>query len=198
MLIFLRHGRTPNNAQARLQGQEDAPLDDVGFAQAAAAGDYIRERWNIDRVVRSSLTRTAQTADTAGFGELDTRVDDRWAEIEFGTYDNRQIAEVVSELGASWARDIEFAPPDGESMGALHRRVGAALDELRANHVPGQNVLVVSHATPIKSAVVWAMDGPAEMILRLRISLASITLVEHGPAGPLLSEFNLRPLPHLA
>lgn len=197
MLIFLRHGRTPNNAQARLQGQEDAPLDDVGFAQSRAAGEYIRERWQIDRVVRSSLTRTAQTVEAAGFGDIDTRIDDRWAEIEFGTYDNRRIAEVLTELASSWASDIEYTPPDGESMGSLHRRVAGALEELRAGHTPGRNVLVVSHATPIKSAVVWAMGGPAEMILRLRISLASITLVEHGPAGPLLSEFNLRPMPHL-
>ena len=197
MLIFLRHGRTPNNAQARLQGQEDAPLDDVGHAQAEAAGAYIRERWRIDRVVRSSLTRTAETAATAGFGDLPTRVDDRWAEIEFGEYDNRRIAEVVAHLGEAWAANVEFTPPGGESMASLHRRVARALEELREAHVPGENTLVVSHATPIKSAVVWAMGGPADMILRLRISLASITLVEHGPAGPLLSEFNLRPRPEL-
>ncbi len=61
MLVFLRHGRTPNNANALLQGQEDSPLDDVGFEQARRAGDFLRRDFAIDRVLTSQLTRTKQS-----------------------------------------------------------------------------------------------------------------------------------------
>ena len=66
ILILLRHGRTPNNAQARLQGQIDSPLDEVGFEQSAVVGKALRDRWPVDRVVTSSRRRTRQTSRAAG------------------------------------------------------------------------------------------------------------------------------------
>ena len=108
VLIFLRHGRTPNNADARLQGQLDSPLDGIGRIQAKQAGEAIRRRWSVDRVITSSLQRTAQTAEAAGLADLPTTVDDRWKEIDFGAYDDRRIGEVMNTLGEAWASDIEW------------------------------------------------------------------------------------------
>lgn len=192
MLIFLRHGRTPNNADARLQGQLDSPLDEVGRTQSRRAGDYIRRRWDIDRVVMSSLQRTAQTAEEAGVDHLPTTVDDRWMEIDFGEYDDRRIGEVMHTLGAAWAADIEYVPEGGESMGQMHRRVGRALDEMLP-HDPAENILVVTHATPIKSVMAWVLGGGAEMILKQWVNLGSVTTFTAGPQGLLLNEFNWRP-----
>jgi broad specificity phosphatase PhoE len=189
VLIFVRHGRTPNNAQALLQGQEDSPLDGVGRLQARRAGELIRRSWSVDEVVTSALTRTRQTAAEAGLDGYPSSVDDRWGEIDFGAYDRRRIAEVVHHMSERWAADIEYRPPGGESMGSLFRRVSEACEELLHHH-PDRTVVVVSHATPIKAAAVWALGGSAPMILRLRISLCSITVVERTPMGLLLSAFN--------
>ena len=188
----MRHGRTPNNAQARLQGQFDSPLDDVGHHQAESVGRAIRECWDVDRVVVSSRRRTQQTARAAGLGDVPTTVDDRWAEIDFGTYDDRRIGEVMAELGDAWTADIGYVPPGGESMAQLHERVGAAVDEM-ADEVAERHIVVVTHATPIKSATVWLLGGGAEMIMRLRVSLASVTVF--GPAlhGLVLTRFNWCP-----
>jgi len=192
VLIFLRHGRTPNNAQARLQGQLDSPIDDVGRRQAELSGAEIRRRWDIDRVVTSSRQRTKQTAEAAGLGHLPHTVDDRWTEIDFGAYDNRRIAEVMADLGAAWADDIDYEPEGGESMGAMHRRVGEALDELIPAD-PDEHVVVVTHATPIKSVVAWVLGGGPEMILRTWVNLGSITSVAPRDGQLLLAEFNWRP-----
>ena len=192
ILILLRHGRTPNNAEARLQGQFDSPLDEVGFEQAAAVGRAIRQRWAVDRVVASSRRRTKQTARAAGLGDLPTTIDDRWMEIDFGAYDDRRIGEVMAELGAAWASDISYVPPDGESMAALHERVGEAIAEM-AEEAMTRNVVVVTHATPIKSAVAWLLGGGAEMIMRLRVSLASLTVFGPVAHGLVLTEFNWCP-----
>ena len=192
ILIFFRHARTPNNAQARLQGRFDSPLDDFGLEQAAVAGRALLDRWPVDRVVSSSLLRTRQTASAAGLDGLPTAVDDRWKEINFGAYDDRRIGEVMSKLGAAWAADATFVPPGGESMADLHQRVGAALDEL-AGPARTESIAVVTHATPIKSAVARLLGGSAEMIMRLRVSLASVTAFGHTPHGWVLTEFNWTP-----
>ena len=192
VLILLRHGRTPNNADARLQGQLDSPLDEVGRAQARRAGEVLRQRWDVDRVITSSLQRTRQSAEEAGLSHLPTTVDDRWMEIDFGAYDDRRIGEVMATLGEAWARDIEYVPEGGESMGHMHRRVGTALDELLP-HDPDETIVIVTHATPIKSVVAWVMGGGAEMILKSWVNLGSITTFAPAPAGLLLNEFNWRP-----
>ena len=196
ILILLRHGRTHNNAQARLQGQLDSPLDDVGFKQSAVVGRALRERWPVDRVVVSSRRRTRQTARAAGLGDAPTTIDDRWMEIDFGAYDDRRIGEVMAELGAAWASDISYAPPGGESMAALHQRVGEAVVEISEEAVT-RNVVVVTHATPIKSAMVWLLGGGAGMIMRLRVSLASVTVFGPVAHGLVLTEFNWCPARHI-
>ncbi len=191
MLILLRHGRTPNNEKALLQGQYDSPLDSVGVAQAVTAGDYIRRRWKVDEVVTSSLTRTRQTAEHAGFGTGDVIIDDRWREIDFGEYDQRRIGEVLAELTGKWTEDIAHVPERGESMAAMHERVGGAFAEL-AERAIQRNILVVTHATPIKSAAVWAMGGSAPMILNLWVNLATVSVIGEYHGRLVLQEFNTK------
>lgn len=192
MLILLRHGRTPNNAASRLQGQFDSPLDEVGVAQAEAAGRYLRERFSIDHVVTSSLERTRETARHAGFGGDGVEVDDRWREIDFGEYDDRSIGEVITELHTRWRADIGYEPAGGESMAAMHDRVSEACRAV-AELAVDANVLVVTHATPIKSAAVWAMGGSAGMMLSLWVNLATVSVLDHLHGEFMLREFNVAP-----
>ena len=197
MLIFLRHGRTAYNAEGRLQGQYDSPLDEVGWAQATAVGVHLREHYDVVRVITSALTRTRQTVEAAGLLQLPTTVDDRWREIDFGAYDQRRIQDVHVNLGAKWAEDPEWTPDGGaESMATLHRRVGDALVDVLLAHdrvAQDQAVLVVSHATPIKSAIAHAALGGPPMILRLHIGLASVSTVARNNGVLVLTSFNERP-----
>ena len=197
MLIFLRHGRTAYNAEGRLQGQYDSPLDEVGWAQAIAVGVHLRDNYDVARVLTSAMTRTRQTVEAAGFLQLPTTVDDRWREIDFGAYDQRRIQDVHVDLGAKWEEDAEWTPEGGaESIATLHRRVGEALIDVLASHdriAVDQAVLVVSHATPIKSAIAHAALGGPPMILRLHIGLASVSTVARTKGVLVLTSFNERP-----
>ena len=69
-LIFIRHGETNWNAQGRLQGQHDIPLNGRGRDQAANAGrearKYIAREGLTDlRFVASPLSRTRDTMEIA-------------------------------------------------------------------------------------------------------------------------------------
>jgi alpha-ribazole phosphatase len=191
VLILLRHGRTPNNAQARLQGQFDSPLDDVGREQAALAGEYLRRRFDVQRVITSALVRAQETAACAGFTGDGVEIDDRWREIDFGEYDDRRIGDVITELTARWRADPDYVPGGGESMTTMHERVVEACVEL-APAAADEDVLVVTHATPIKSAAVWAMGGTASMMMNLWVNLATVSVVDHVHGEFMLREFNTR------
>ncbi|MEZ5167596.1 MAG: histidine phosphatase family protein [Acidimicrobiales bacterium] len=189
-IVLLRHGRTRYNAEARLQGQVDSELDEVGVAQATAAGKWIRARFDVTDVVTSPLRRTRQTVEAAGLDRFPVRLDERWREIDFGDYDTRPIAGVIEDLSRAWAADIDHVPDNGESMAALHRRVGTAWAEILADLAEGQGrtTVVVGHATPIKSALIHALDGTAAQILRMWIGIASISAVRQADDGSLVVE----------
>lgn len=188
ILILLRHARTQANAEGRFQGRVDPPLDDFGRAQAEAVGRALRDRWSVDRVVASPRRRVLETVALAGLDSASVTVDDRWREIDFGRYEGQPMAG-LSELMTNWAADPEFAPPAGESLTALHLRVGEALADVEGP-AGSSNVVVVSHATPVKSATAHLLGGDAAMIMRSRVGLASVTAFEPSLGGLVLTEFN--------
>ncbi len=189
MLILLRHGRTASNAEARLQGDSDIPLDEVGRLQAEQAGAYIRDRWDIDTVFTTSLQRSQQTAVLAGFSADILGVDDRWREISFGEFEGRKVEEVAPDLGTRWRADINYKPEGGESLPSLHNRVAEVCAEMTIR-AADENILVVTHATPIKSAVIWATGGAPEMILKLWVYPGSISVLDNWGGSAVLLEFN--------
>jgi hypothetical protein len=50
--------------------------------------------------------------------------------------------------------------------------------------------VVVSHVSPIKAAVAWALLGAHDLAFRLHLSTGSITRIGWGPQGPVLQTFN--------
>jgi len=191
-LILLRHGRTVLNNQDRLQGTTDVDLDFHGQSQSRKVGNFIRAFYNVDQVISSPLKRTRQTIHYAGFDELPLLEDRRFAEIDYGEWEGDAIALRASDMIDRWNMDVNFAPPGGESIASLFERVSAACEELM--HADQKsNVLVCSHATPIKAAVVWALGGDAKMIMHIHSRPASITVIAQTPFGRVLVGYNERP-----
>jgi broad specificity phosphatase PhoE len=182
-LIVVRHGRTEANAARRLLGHLDLPLDELGQAQAAA---LVAAVGRVDRVVTSPLLRTRQTA--AGF-DAPLSVDDRLIELDYGEYDGWLLSDVPSSMWQRWRDEPGFAPPGGESLAALRSRVEDALGEL-SDMARSEVVVVVSHVSPIKAAVTWALGVGDEVVWRLFVSPASITRIAVSDSGPLLTSFN--------
>lgn len=183
MLILLRHGRTEANARGLLQGRIDLDLDDLGRRQAAAAAAWLGP---VDRVVSSPLARARQTAEA--FGEP-IEIDDRFIELDYGDWEGRPVADVPAETWSRWRADLDFRPPGGETLNELGRRVRSALDELSTS-VGDHTVVVVSHVSPIKASVAWALGVDDATTWRTTLGQAAICRIGLASGGPRLIEFN--------
>ncbi len=149
MIIYLaRHGQTDWNAEERLQGQKDIPLNDKGKAQASGNGRRLFSligRGDDFAFVSSPLTRTRQTMECMleALGRPGDRyeIDDRLVEISFGDWEGRTLAEVFrTEPEGIAERDADkwnFIPPgdNAESYEILSWRVGSWLRALERNTV---------------------------------------------------------------
>ena len=185
MLYLVRHARTAENAARRLLGRLDVPLDELGRRQAGALAkvDSLRQA---SKVVSSPLARARDTADALG---LPVTIDERWTEIDYGVHDGQPVG-AAPELWAGWGSDLEYRPEGGESLADLGRRVRAACDDLWVEAAEG-DIVVVSHVSPIKAAVAWALGVGDEICWRTFLDNASITVVGPGrDRGPQLRVFN--------
>lgn len=183
MLYLVRHGRTAANAAGQLLGHLDPALDPLGVTQARAVADVLPPG---ARVVCSPLQRTRETA--AALGRPVT-VDERWIELDYGDWDGRPLAEVTRNEWSAWRSDDDYAPPGGESLRMLGQRVRAACADLVAEATEG-DVVVVSHVSPIKAAVAWALDAPDGVAWRLFVAPASISRLRVSGPMPAVASFN--------
>lgn len=183
-IVVVRHGRTEANARGLLLGRADPALDDVGRAQARALATAVLRSGPVDAVVSSPLLRARQTAEAFG---CEVRIDERFVELDYGEWDGRPVADVPAEVWSEWRSDPDFAPPGGESLGALDRRVRAACEDLAA---VGGTVVVVTHVSPLKAAVTWALGVGDETAWRTRVDPASITRISTEGPVPVLRSFN--------
>ncbi len=186
MLIVVRHGRTKSNASGLLLGRADPPLDETGRAQAAAAAAVLTRA---DRVVSSPLTRTRETAACiAAAAEVEVEVDESFVELDYGEWDERPLTDVTPEEWAAWRADVTWSPPGGESLAALGARVRAGLDALAADAAE-RDVVVVTHVSPVKAAVAWALGVGDETSWRMFVQPASITRIALARGGRSLVAF---------
>ena len=186
MLVLVRHGQSELNAAGRLSGRLDTPLTELGVVQAKAMSASLADLGEPVEVISSPLRRARDTAAAIG---LPVVVDERWIELDYGPYDGQLLGDVPAEMWARWRSDASYTPPGGESLAALGRRVREACEELLGD--PDRLTVVVSHVSPIKAGVAWALGVGDEVAWRMFLAPASITMIGHGAAGPSLYAFNV-------
>jgi broad specificity phosphatase PhoE len=190
-LVLVRHGETEANAARRLLGRAESPLTHKGRAQASALSGLFGQ---VTRLISSPLERARQTAEALGLG-LPVEIDERWVEVDYGEYDGQALGDVPAEVWMAWRSDPEFRPPGGESLAEMGTRVRGACAELFAADGAGArgagDVVVVSHVSPIKASVAWALGAGDELAWRLYLATASVTVIGWGTDGPVLHGYNL-------
>lgn len=160
MLIYvIRHGQTDWNAESRLQGQKDIPLNDTGRQQATGNGMALAAILGGDAAqfdfVASPLGRTRETMErlrrAMGLDPTLYRTDDRLKEVSFGDWEGftlpelkRSVPERIAERRkVKW----DFIPPgdDAESYEILSWRIAAWLKDVN------RPTVCVSHGGVIRA-----------------------------------------------
>jgi broad specificity phosphatase PhoE len=192
-LLAVRHGRTEHNARGLLLGRMDPPLDEVGRSQASCLARAVSSgRFGIVRaVVTSPLTRAVQTAShiAAEFGAA-VQVDERLIELDYGSLDGTPATDVPPEVWRRWREDTSYRPAGGETIEELGRRVRECCEEWAGRSAPGGSVVLVSHVSPIKAAMAWALGVDDGVAWRAHLDPASITRILLRGGHPVLSSFN--------
>jgi broad specificity phosphatase PhoE len=190
VLVLVRHGESEGNAARQLLGRSESPLTPRGRADAAVLGARLGP---VSRLVASPLGRARDTAQALGL-DVPVEVDERWIEVDYGELEGRALRDVPAELWSRWRADPMFRPPDGESLAEVGARVRDACAELFGRDGEGAragaDVVVVSHVSPIKAAVAWALGAGDDIVWRLYLATASITRIGWGDHGPVLHGYN--------
>ncbi|WP_418276467.1 histidine phosphatase family protein [Isoptericola jiangsuensis] len=156
-IVLLRHGRTAYNASARLQGQIDIPLDEVGHWQALEGAAALASSHRATRIVSSDLGRAVDTAraysDVVGVPLV---TDTRLRERSFGQWEGLTSAEIAERWPAEHARWRRGADPQGtdaEAKADVAARMTAAVIDHAADLSDGDCLVVVSHGAAISLAI---------------------------------------------
>jgi len=185
-IIAIRHGETAWNAESRLQGQLDIPLNALGRRQAAALAGALRDE-GLSAVVASDLGRAWHTAQAlAGPLGLPLVADPGLRERGFGLLEGH----TYSQIDANWpdearrwrSREPDFAPTGAESLRTFYARSVAAAERWAAAHA-GRTIALVSHGGVLdclyRAATRMPLDAPRTWVL----GNAAINRLLHTPQG---------------
>ena len=185
-LLLLRHGRTAYNAEGRLQGQVDIPLDDVGRWQAREGAATLAAAHRVTRIVASDLVRAAATAHALGeVTGLPVTLDARLRERSFGPWEGLTAAEMREgwpEEYAAWRHGGE--PVEGaEPRAAVAERFVEAVEEHAAGLARDEVLCVVSHGAAISTGTT-ALLGLDVETWRGLVGPANVHWAELRAGGP--------------
>jgi probable phosphoglycerate mutase len=193
-VLVIRHGQTDWNAQTRLQGHTDIPLNAEGRAQAerlraALQGEVLDAVYSSD-LQRAHDTARAVAAATGAALTLDLGLRER----AFGAFEGASFAELDQrwpEDAARWRRrEPGFAPPGGgEALQDFYDRCVATAERLAAAH-PGGAIALVAHGGVLDSlyraAARVALDAPRTWV----VANASINRLLYSASGFVLVGWN--------
>ncbi len=150
VIYYIRHGETSWNAEGRLQGTRDVPLNELGHRQAIHAGRILADLLVRDGrdtaslpFVASPLIRARATMELVR-GELnlprgDYALDDRLREIAYGVWEGSTLAEMQAADPGLYARRLTakwtLAPEGGETYAQVQVRMADWYGSLRGDTV---------------------------------------------------------------
>jgi broad specificity phosphatase PhoE len=212
LVLLVRHGVTPSTGQILPGRAPGLHLADQGRAQAEAVAERLKV-WAaasdpsggagkaktagpagpvIAGIYASPLARTRETAAPIGRAlGLEVTINRGLLECDFGEWTGSEL-KVLSkkpEWGTVQRYPSGFRFPGGESFAGMRARMAETILELCRRH-PGQAVVAVSHADPIKAVVSDALGTHLDLFQRIVVSPCSVTAISYQPSGPVVLAVN--------
>jgi broad specificity phosphatase PhoE len=173
-------GRAPN-----------VPLSAAGIAQAHCLAAALVRR-GVTGVKSSPQMRARQTADpVAALIGKPAEIMPEFDEADFGAWSGCAFDSLQNDCQwQRWNSDREASrPPGGEAMRELQSRVLAGLLRLVTAH-PGACIAVVTHAEPVRAAMMHYLGIPLGEFTRVEIDPGSCTTIKFdGERGATVSGY---------
>ncbi|MFM0556037.1 histidine phosphatase family protein [Paraburkholderia sediminicola] len=183
-LLLVSHASTAAQRAGRFPA--DDPLDARGLAEAHAARTRLATADDAAAFVSPAIC----ARDTAVALGLAASVDAGLADMNYGTWQGRRLADLAAEAPqdlAAWTRDPDAAPHGGESFSQLVKRVGEWLDALDGakDRAPthARDVIAVTHAPVLRAAIVYALGASPVVFPRIEIVPLSMIELRRSPRG---------------
>jgi probable phosphoglycerate mutase len=185
-LCIVRHGETAWNAEHRVQGQLDVPLNAVGLAQAGAAAKVLAQE-RFDAIYSSDLARARHTAQPAATAlSLPVRPDPALRERHYGIFERLTYAEVKLTYPEDYARfaarEADYDFRTGESLRDFFERSIAAISDIARDNA-GRSVLVFTHGGVLDMLYRHITGLPLHAEREFGIPNAGLNRVELMPSG---------------
>ena len=156
-LILVRHGETDWNAEGRIQGMLDVPLNALGVQQAERAATELARTIDVAELVSSDLLRTRETTtpinEATGF---EPRFDARIRERHFGVWQGKTYEEWRIQDAMGMARynagDPDYGPEGGETASQFLKRCVDAVTDLVLS-CDEKTLILVTHGGVVSSMV---------------------------------------------
>jgi broad specificity phosphatase PhoE len=187
---LIRHGHHPLLGRTLCGRMPGVELDEQGCREAQICAALIDP---IPTLMQSSpQLRALQTADIiASRYALPVEIAPDLDELDAGDWTGRSFAEL--ESAPAWRQWNEkrgsSAPPNGESMTAVQRRIVAHIEHLCRSRT-GECIVLVSHAEPIRAAIMHYAKIALDDFLSVEVAPASISTLISDSAGVNLSQAN--------
>jgi probable phosphoglycerate mutase len=186
LVLLVRHGQTPTTGTTLPGRAKGLHLAEKGREQAQRAADRIAALEKVAAVYASPLERTRETAAPIAEARGLRVVSDRGLlECDFGDWTGEKLSKLnkLPEWSTVQRYPSGFRFPGGESFTEMQTRICSTLDRLVARH-PGETIVAVSHADPIKAALAQALGTHLDLFQRIVVSPCSISAVLYGAGGP--------------
>jgi probable phosphoglycerate mutase len=185
-LCLVRHGETAWNAEGRVQGQLDLPLNKTGLAQARAVAAVLKVE-SFAAIYSSDLIRTRQTAQpVAELLKKKIVLDANLRERHYGMFQGMTYTEASERIPEGYARfkarDPAYDFGTGESLSRFNERALACIRGLAEKHA-GENLLVITHGGVLEMVYRHATGRGLSTPRDFEIPNAAINRVEIGAAG---------------
>jgi probable phosphomutase (TIGR03848 family) len=188
-VVLVRHGRTPTTGKVLPGRAPGLHLSEDGRRQAEALAARIATLPRAPGAVYASpLERAMETAaPIAKSLRLRVRSSPGLLECDFGDWTGARLSALRRRR--EW-RSVQLTPstfrfPRGESFAEMQTRAWGAVLALGAQH-PGETIVAVSHADPIKAVIAAALGVPLDLFQRAVIGTCSVSVVVVGAGSPLV------------
>lgn len=189
VIHLVRHGETQASRDGMLCGDLDFPLTEIGKAQARLVAGRVA-KFPLRAVYVSPKVRARQTSEPICEAIHREAIEATGLrEISYGEWEGEDEHELAKSDArfVAWMQDPAMnAPPHGENAYAIAARSVAVLTQ--AIQVQEGHLLFVSHKATIRVVLCALLGIPlARFRDRIACPVASLTTLELGPRGPLLT-----------